>query len=96
MRRVLGEELALQPVVELQRSRTRVSAERELEIAGICDRAILQRSRTRVSAESSISFGVDAGRFATSTEPHSCECGECCEGFVGGTFSVNFNGAALV
>ena len=61
----------------LQRSRTRVSAERIARVVSNLLYGKLQRSRTRVSAESIVKLHGTPGqhRYA-STEPHSCECGE--------------------
>src|SRR5690606_3594171 len=60
----------------LQRSRTRVSAERPVKEGELILRFGLQRSRTRVSAERGPAAFSRGSCASAPTEPHSCECGE--------------------
>ena len=61
---------------ELQRGRTRVSAECWTETYNVPLYYRLQRGRTRVSAEWSSGAEADhASLLSASTGPHSCECG---------------------
>ncbi len=82
---------------ELQRSRTRWSAERRGGGGSHRGhRPLLQRSRTRWSAESDLGAAGELGGDAASTEPHSLECGEIINWEDLTPVQACFNGAALV
>ena len=80
----------------LQRSRTRVSAERTSRKVASISAAPLQRSRTRVSAERDAAASDALAQVLASTEPHSCECGEVVLLRSSSWYGCRFNGAALV
>ncbi len=83
-------------VAKLQRSRTRVSAERQSAQAGCSDQdATSTEPHSCECGEDANILQLDP-RKLTSTEPHSCECGEQRVVSHETQSFGDFNGAALV